>query len=119
MVNNSEQTDFIREVLRAENEGQVTSTAYNMTADPQITGDGIAKGRSFLVSDASLQYLGTDDSDYYPYPSSLKPVNGTDLSGTSVVGATYDSRDDAFRTNGAAIATVTVTYNDSFSELNL
>ena len=111
MVNNSEQTDFIREVLRAENEGQVTSTAYNMTADPQITGDGIAKGRSFLVSDASLQYLGTDDSDYYPYPSSLKPVNGTDLSGTSVVGATYDSRDDAFRTNGAAIATVTVTYN--------
>ena len=66
---------------------------------------------SFLVSDASLQYLGTDDSDYYPYPSSLKPVNGTDLSGTSVVGATYDSRDDAFRTNGAAIATVTVTYN--------
>jgi hypothetical protein len=118
MITNPDQSDFVREVLRAEYEGNPVAGYYNQEADAEITGDGIANGTSFDVTDPSLQYLGTDDSDYYPMGSGLKPINGVDLSGTAEVGATYDSRDDDFKVNGAAIATVTVTYNTLYFGLD-
>jgi hypothetical protein len=65
-----------------------------------------------------MQYLGVDDTDYYPMASGLKVVNGVDLSGTAQIGAYYDSKDDDFKVNGAAVATVTVTYNTLYFGLD-
>src|SRR5690606_34690248 len=67
--------------------------------------------------DFSEQYLGNDEPMLHPVASGLKPINTGD-NGVAQVGLKYDEFEDDFKTNGAAIATVTVTYNTVYLGLD-
>ena len=113
--------EFVREVLRAEYEGNPLANptdTYLGTPDLYtITGVEIAEDHDFTVNDFSEQYLGSDEPMLHPIASGLKPIN-TIGNGVSQVGMKYDEINDAFKTNAAAITTVTVTYNTVYLGLD-
>lgn len=111
--------DFREEVLRAEYEGNPIAGTYLNTPNYTVTGDALAKGRKFTVSDFTEQYLGADNPNYHPMASGLTPVNMGN-NGTASVGFKYDEIDDAnkFKTNAMGIATISVSYNTIYLGLD-
>jgi hypothetical protein len=123
MITNTDD-DFRTEVLRAEYEGNPIAGTYLNTPNYTVTGDALAKGTKFTVSDVTEQYLVNPSSTFYhdlfhPTAAGLTPVN-MGGNGTASVGFKYDEISDAnkFKTNAMGIATISVTYNTIYLGLD-